>query len=122
MYNNRIMQYYHKKDKYCQTIENPDFCATGKNSACGDELTLCGKFKHKKIVQVSFVGSGCIVSQAAAAMLVEKIIGMTIDQVKNFSGDDMQKLFDMPVGPNRTACVLLSLEILHKAIQDKKYD
>lgn len=122
MYNLRIMQYYHKKDQYCQTIERPDFCATSTNSACGDILTFTGKLENGKISRISFSGTGCIISQAAAVMLVEAVQGMTLEQVNNFSSDDMKKLFDLPVGPNRMACVLLALEVLHQAVRDKKHD
>ena len=122
MYNKRIMQYYHKKDQYCQTIENPDFCVSGKNSVCGDELAICGEIKNNKIARMSVTGTGCIISQAAAVMLTERIIGMTFEQVKNFSANDMKQLFDMPVGPNRMACALLALEVLHKAVRDTKHD
>lgn len=122
MYNQRIMQYYHKKDQYCQMIENPDFYARGKNSACGDEVSIAGKFLHDKIEKISCIGTGCILSQVAAVMLAEAVQGMTLEQVKNFSPDDMKKLFDLPVGPNRMACVLLALEVLHQAVRDKKHD
>ena len=114
----RIMQYYHKKDQYCQTITKPDFSACGTNSACGDELTIIGKIKNNIVTHVSCDCSGCILSQAAAVMLAEKIQGMSIEYVKNFSAHDMQELFDMPVGTNRLSCILLALETVHKALSD----
>jgi len=118
-YDTRIIQYAHKKDDY-GTVDHPDFSATKKNSSCGDELTITGTIVDGKITQLKFTGSGCLISQAAAAMLIEKFKGQALEKVLSFSTDDMIKLFGVELGPQRVKCVLLSLEVLLEAI--KKYN
>ena len=118
-YHTRIVQYAHKKDDY-GTVDRPDFSVAKKNISCGDELTITGTIVDGKIEQLKFTGTGCMISQAAAAMLVEKFKGQPMEKVLNFSADDMIKLFGVELGPQRAKCVLLSLETLHEAI--KKYN
>jgi len=120
-YHTRIIQYAHKKDDY-GIIDRPDFSVTRKNSSCGDELTLTGTIVDGKVAQLKFVGTGCMISLAAAAMLVEALKGQSLEKAQNFSRDDMIKLFGVELGPQRTKCVLLSFETLHEAIKNFSHD
>ena len=69
-----------------------------------------------KVRQAFFSGDGCCISQASASMLVEQLEGKTIDEVKNFSADDMLKLFGAKLTPNRQKCCLLSWRVVQQAI------
>ena len=120
-YHTRIIQYAHKKDDY-GTVYRPDFSATRKNSSCGDELTITGTIVDEKIAQLKFVGVGCMVSLAAAAMLVEEFKGQSLEKALKFSQNDMIKLFGVELGPQRTKCVLLSFETLREAIKNFSHD
>ena len=121
MYNTRIMQYYHNKDHY-GVIEHPDFAATRKNSACGDELSFSGCFVDGRITDIKFSGTGCMISLACAALLAEKVHGMTTEQARAFSVPEHLALLGFSLGPQRTACALLALETLHEALQNVAHD
>ncbi len=54
----------------------------GKNISCGDEITLHVKLDGERVSDASFEGSGCIVSQASAAMLIELIRGKSLEEVE----------------------------------------
>jgi nitrogen fixation NifU-like protein len=71
---------------------------------------------HGKMKEVFFNGHGCCISQAAASMLVEKFDGKSIDDVKNFTAQDMLELFGARLTPNRQKCCLLSWRVLQAAI------
>lgn len=116
LYPVRIMQYYNNRALYQKPIDNPQFCVTQKNSLCGDELTLMGTIVHGRITSLSFSGNGCIVSQAAAAMLIEALDGKSVEHARNFSDEDMKNLFAVSVGPSRVACVLLAFQVLQQAL------
>jgi nitrogen fixation NifU-like protein len=49
-------------------------------------------------------------------MLIEQMEGKTIDHVKQFSADDMLKLFGARLTPNRQKCCLLSWKVLQAAV------
>src|ERR1700752_2808443 len=64
------------------------------NPLCGDvvriELQL---YDDGKIRDCFFTGQGCVISQASASMLLEKMYGSKVDDVKQFSAEDMLNLY-----------------------------
>ena len=54
----------------------------GFNPLCGDRLTLFLKINNNKIVDASFLGSGCAISVASSSLMTETISGKTIDEAK----------------------------------------
>ncbi len=87
------------------------------NPLCGDvvrvELQLGG---DGKIKDAYFSGQGCVISQASASMLLENMFGKTVDDVKQFSAEDMLKLYGARLTPNRQKCCLLSWKVLQSAV------
>ena len=63
-----------------QNMENPSFCLEGVNPSCGDQITLQLKMEWDKIIDASFIGSGCAVSQASADMMADLVIGKTKEE------------------------------------------
>ena len=63
-----------------QNMENPSFCLEGVNPSCGDQITLQLKMDGDKIIDASFIGSGCAVSQASADMMADLVIGKTKEE------------------------------------------
>jgi nitrogen fixation NifU-like protein len=62
-----------------------------------------------------FDGEGCLVCQAAASMLVERIEGLTVEQVREVSPNEMLERFG-PIPPHRQRCALLPWRVLQRAI------
>jgi nitrogen fixation NifU-like protein len=67
-----------------------------------------------KIAAVAFSGKGCAVSQAAASMLTDELIGMDLDAARAYSKDDVLELIGLPLDKNpvRLKCALLSLKAM----------
>ena len=88
-----------------------------KNPLCGDvvriELAIDGA---GKIRDLSFDGQGCVISQASASMLLEKMQGKTVEDAKRFSAEDMLELYGARLTPNRQKCCLLSWKVLQSAV------
>lgn len=72
-------------------------CATcshrGINPSCGDDITLELDIRDGVIRGGSFTGSGCAVSQASADIMLELIIGKTVEEAKHY-----QELFMKMIG------------------------
>ena len=66
--------------------------------------------------EIYFDGDGCCISQAAASMLVERFDGHTVDEVRQFTANDMLELFGVRLTPNRQKCCLLPWRVLQAAI------
>ena len=87
------------------------------NPLCGDvirvELQINGE---RRINSAWFDGDGCCISQAAASMLMEKIEGKTVEEVKSFTAPEMLELFGARLTPNRQKCCLLSWRVVQTAM------
>lgn len=87
------------------------------NPLCGDVITIELKIDDAgRITDAWFEGDGCCISQASASMLMEKVEGKTVEEVRQFSANEMLELFRAKLTPNRQKCCLLSWRVLQSAI------
>ncbi|MFV2067283.1 MAG: iron-sulfur cluster assembly scaffold protein, partial [Pirellulales bacterium] len=112
VYQEHILDHY--EDPYHRGhCEHPTHTHEDKNPLCGDvvrvELELDDTGNAR---QIYFDGDGCCISQASASMLVERLNGKSIDEIKQFSAQDMLELFGARLTPNRQKCCLLSWRVL----------
>ena len=93
-----------------------------RNSSCGDEVTFTGVIVDTILTEVAFQGKGCVISQATASLLSEKIKGMPLDDILDLDNDDLLAMIGMQLGPVRLLCALLSLMALQDGIKIYKVD
>ena len=116
LYQEHVLDHYedpfHRGDLSDATHVHQD-----KNPLCGDvvriELRLNG---DGKIEDLYFTGEGCVISQASASMLLEQMHGKTVEDLKEFSAEDMLELYGPRLTPNRQKCCLLSWKVLQGAV------
>jgi nitrogen fixation protein NifU and related proteins len=88
-----------------------------KNPLCGDVVRIeLAVDEAGKIRNLYFDGEGCVISQASASMLLEEMYGKNVDDVKEFSAEDMLTLYGARLTPNRQKCCLLSWKVLQEAV------
>jgi nitrogen fixation NifU-like protein len=100
------------------TIEKPTFCHDELNPSCGDKISMSGIVKDGVLTKVAFTGTGCVISQAAASMLTEEVVGKAVVDIQELSGDLVKELVGLPMGPTRFKCALLSLQVLQHGLRD----
>lgn len=65
-------------------------CATNKangfNPLCGDKLTVYMQIVNGIIQDISFVGSGCAISQASASLMTDALKGQSVDSARQIFG------------------------------------
>lgn len=123
-YNSLILEYWQKQHSV-KPLTNPDVEVKVVNQLCGDELTLQVKVNksnrknqfslEEEIREVVFLGSGCVISQATAGILSEKMVGKKLADLK-FSAYDLTSLLGFELTPNRLACGLLAFKALDKLL------
>ncbi len=59
------------------------------NPSCGDEITLNVTLAGDKVVDVSWDGVGCSISQASVSILSDLVLGKTLDQAQRISDSFM---------------------------------
>ncbi len=85
-----------------------------RNPLCGDRLRLTLRVNAEQVItHIGWDGEGCAVSQAAASMLGERILGLSIDEVKHIGKEDVFDMLGIPLTANRVKCALLGLKALH---------
>jgi nitrogen fixation NifU-like protein len=72
--------------------------------------------KHGRLTEVCFDGKGCVISLAAASILMEEIEGKTLKEVKQLDRQVMLNLLGIPLTAMRVKCAMLALRTLEKAI------
>ena len=69
-----------------------------------------------RIADLRFQGHGCAISQAAASMASEELIGMEVDEAATLDAGWMLDLLGIPVSATRRKCALLSLKVVRHAL------
>lgn len=93
-------------------IENADISYEDTNPLCGDRVRIDLRIDHGKIADIKFSGRGCAISQAAASMLTEMVIGEELASIRDISAEDMLDELGVPISPARVKCALLGLKVL----------
>src|SRR5690348_9005755 len=103
LYQEILMDHY-KNPRNRGIIAQSDFIAEQRNSSCGDEITCTGIINDHVLCAVQFDGKGCVISQATASLLSERVIGMTTGQILSLDKDYLLAMLGMSLGPVRIQC------------------
>ncbi len=105
-------------------LPGADIVQEEANPLCGDVVTVYARVateeasaKSYKLKAISFAGSGCIISQAAASMLTEAVRGKSEDEVLRMERADIEALLGGQLSPSRVKCGMLALVALKNGLQ-----
>ncbi len=111
LYREAILDHY-KHPRYKGHLDAPDIHFHDHNPFCGDEITIELKVEDGKVVDAAFDGRGCAISQASASMLLEEVVGMSMEEVRALDKQYILDLLGIEIGPVRLKCALLALKVL----------
>jgi nitrogen fixation NifU-like protein len=112
LYRDLIIDRY-KTPQYKRVLEPNDITFEDDNPLCGDVIRVDLRLDdHGKVVEAGFNGQGCAISQASADLLMERITGMSLEEVKKLNKADILSMLGIELGPVRLKCALLSLKVL----------
>lgn len=66
---------HNKKPRNFHKLESANRTAEGFNPLCGDRLTVYLELEDEVVKDISFEGSGCAISKAAASMMTQSLKG-----------------------------------------------
>ena len=78
------------------------------NPTCGDEVTLRVHLDGETVADVSYAAEGCSISQAAASVMAELLIGKDIAEAHEEVLEDAVAFAGVAKYPGRVKCALLS--------------
>lgn len=118
-----------------------DLCSLGHNPNCGDEIKLEVKLSddNNTILDMSFSGHGCAISQASTSIMIETLKGKTIEEAKKIIEsylkmirreeltNDEEEILEEAIAfknvsnmPARVKCALLSWHTLDNLLKEVK--
>lgn len=115
-------------------MDNADLELQGVNPSCGDNIILYLKTKDGVITDGSYTGSGCAISQASVDMMIDLLLGKTIEEAERlyniFTGmihgtsteeeieelDEAASLADISHMPSRVKCAELGWRTFHEMV------
>jgi nitrogen fixation NifU-like protein len=115
LYAEEILDHY-KHPRHFGHLDEPTLTYHDSNPLCGDEITLELRIEDNKITDVAFTGHGCAISRAAASMMSDEIVGMSLDELRKWNKESILDLLGIEVGPVRIKCALLPLKALKAAV------
>ncbi len=134
LYQEMILSHY-RAPRNRGTLTNPTVSVTQNNPMCGDEIQVDVLLDDDgRIVELAHSGQGCSISQSAASMMSEKVMGTTRDEAQHLievfrrmmHGDDppadvdlgdSEALAGVARFPARVKCALLPWMALKDALQ-----
>jgi len=116
MYQERIMDHY-ENPYHRGTLPVPTLECYNHNPLCGDEVRVQARVDEEgRVAEAYFEGEGCVISLAAASMLMEAVEGKSLAEVKAMTRQDMLDLLGIRLTTMRVKCAMLALRTLEKAI------
>ena len=121
-------------------VENPTLTLRGVNPSCGDDIFLQLKVdENDVIVDGSFTGSGCAISQASVDMMLDDIIGKKKDEALGLANlfmgmikgevtddsaleelDEAASLKNISFMPARVKCAVLGWHTMEEMLKNNR--
>jgi nitrogen fixation protein NifU and related proteins len=116
LYREVIIDRY-KNPHYRGKLDPHDISFEDDNPLCGDHIRIDLRVgEDGRVSEAAFDGHGCAISQASADLLIESVVGKTLDEIKALSKEDLLEMLGLELGPVRLKCALLSLKVLKAGV------
>lgn len=124
---------HNRNPRHHYAMKDATHQANGFNPLCGDKLTVYAKIAHDAIIELSFLGCGCAISQASASLMTDSLRGKTVEEAhemfhrfhhmltQNEEGqllymDKLTVLAGVKAYPARVKCATLAWHTLEAAL------
>ncbi len=132
IYKEVILDHY-KNPRNKREMTDASLTCSKNNPLCGDEITVFANAEDGKVLEVSFVGQGCSISQASASMMTEAVSGKTLEEVEALAASvrsmlggeaepdedafgELVALKGVVKYPVRVKCAVLAWDVLQEAL------
>lgn len=131
---------HNKKPRNFRKLETANHTAEGYNPLCGDQLTIYVNLAGDAVQEISFEGSGCAISKAAASMMTQAVKGKSKEQAEELfrefhsmvTGEldeetDENRLGNLKIFagvrdfPVRVKCATLPWHTMHAALNNEEH-
>jgi nitrogen fixation NifU-like protein len=130
---------HNKKPRNFRKLETANHSAEGFNPLCGDQLTVYLSLEDDAVKEITFEGSGCAISKAAASMMTQAVKGKSKQEAEQLFSEFHGMVtgeFDEETAPNglgnlkifsgvrefpvRVKCASLPWHTMHAALNNQE--
>jgi nitrogen fixation NifU-like protein len=132
IYKETILDHY-KNPRNKRELPGAAVTKTKNNPLCGDEITVSANLEDGKLLEITFQGAGCSISQSSASMMTEAVAGKTVDDALGLAANvrgmlageiepdedafgDLVALKGVVKYPIRIKCAVLAWDVLQDAV------
>jgi nitrogen fixation protein NifU and related proteins len=132
IYKETILDHY-KNPRNKRELPGAVVTCTRNNPLCGDEITVSANLEDGKLLEVTFQGAGCSISQSSASMMTESVGGKPVEDAMALAADvrgmlagevdpdedafgDLVALKGVVKYPIRIKCAVLAWDVLQEAL------
>lgn len=109
-----------RQPRHYGEMTHPDLTLEGVNASCGDSVKVFLKLQDPSdsdsaVHEVSWIGQGCIISQASMSVLADHILtqGLSISQAAAVTQAELEKLVGLEhISTGRIKCLTLGVSTL----------
>jgi nitrogen fixation NifU-like protein len=131
---------HNKKPRNFRKLETANHTAEGYNPLCGDHLIIYVNLSGDAVQEISFEGSGCAISKAAASMMTQAVKGKSKQQAEELfrefhamvTGELDEETGENRLGnlkifagvrdfPVRVKCATLPWHTMHAALNNEEH-
>ncbi|MCD8337662.1 MAG: SUF system NifU family Fe-S cluster assembly protein [Lachnospiraceae bacterium] len=135
---NEILIDHNQHPGHKHELPDANLVLEGVNPSCGDDIFLHLKVENDTIVDGSFAGDGCAISQASADMMLDLIIGKSSEEALHLADifqrmihgeitdDEMEELEeagalqDIAHMPARVKCAMLGWRTMKELLDEEE--
>ncbi len=115
-----ILDHY-EHPRHRGTLDHADLVLRGGNPGCGDVVTYYLRLDgDARVADVAFEGEGCTISQAAASVVTDLILGRTLAEIAALDQNTLLEQLGREVVSTRLRCATLALNTLKSAEQPRR--
>ncbi len=106
--------------RYRGSLPEPDASFEDVNPLCGDRIRIECRIAGGTVTDARHRGDSCAICAASADVLLESVIGQSVDSVSTFTAADLLERLQADVRASRMKCVTLPLTVLQGALEGRE--
>jgi nitrogen fixation NifU-like protein len=109
-----------RQPRFRGAVPAPDAAFEDVNPLCGDRIRIECRVEGDRLVDARHRGDSCAISIAAADLLLERVVGASVDAALAVHLDELVESLQADIRPTRIKCAALPLEVLRGALAGRE--